>query len=179
MHRNTYLLIIFLAIFAALVVGVNLGKRFVETPASTAALTPTATPSATAQDTTLVSSTKSFESRECGIRFDYPGDLTIMRGATGSAFLINPTNQSDSIAVACQDEIPRPPLPNDKIDTLMIFGMSDTASVAAKLYHDGSPKDGTPINSLIFHHPKIDTDVFIAGFGKSFDAIISTIKLLP
>lgn len=164
MHRNTYLLVIFLAIFASLVVGVNLGKRLnPPTP-----LTPT--PSST---TTPTSTSSKYTNETCGFSLIYPTTLTLTDGATNSALFIHTTVKDQSIAVACQEEIPRPPLTTDRIETMII------SSVSAKLYHDASAKDGTQIDELIFRNPKTGMDIFIAGFGETFDQVIETLKLIP
>ncbi len=173
MHRNTYLLVIFLAVFAALVVGVNLGKRLSQpSPAPTQPSTPSVT--LTPTPTTAI-----YSDETCGFSLVYSASLSILNNATGSALLVNEIDNDQSIAIACQEEIPRPPLTADKIETLVIYNEAKTASVSAKLYHDASPKDGTAIDELIFRHPKTGMDIFIAGFGKTFDDIITTIKLLP
>lgn len=158
MHRNTFLLVVFLAIFAALVIGVNIGKR----GASTAEPTPIPTQAPVTQHYS-----------GCGITLEFPTTLTLMDSASGSAVLIDKTNTDQSIVIACQKDIPRPAVSTDAIETLNI------GSTSAKLYHDASPKDGSKIDELIFTHPKTDLDVFIAGFGETFNAIIKTVTLLP
>ena len=162
MHRNTYLLVVFLAVFAALVVGVNLGKRLQPTP-----LAPTSAPTATP---TAVDSLLQYSG--CGISLQYPTTLTLMDSASGSALFVDKANTDQSVVVTCQKDIPRPALTTDNIETIVI------SSVSAKLYHDASPKDGSAIDELIFRHPKTGLDVFIAGFGETFNSIIKTVKLL-
>ncbi len=81
--------------------------------------------------------------------------------------------------MTCQKDIPRSSLPPNKIETLTISDSTGVASTEAKLYHDSSPKDGTLIDILIFTHPKNKMDVFIAGYGETFNQIIQTITLLP
>lgn len=167
MHRNTYLLVIFLAVFAALVVGVNLGKRLA-TPAPTPAPTPAESPSPSP-----ISVSDIYTNKTCGFSFIYPSTLTLSEESTGSALLVHSTNKDESIVVACQPEIPRPPLTPDKIETVLI------SSISANLYHDASAKDGTQIDELIFRNPKTNMDIFIAGFGETFNSVIATVKLLP
>jgi len=163
MHRNTYLLIICLAVFAALVIGVNLGKRLA-TPAPTTTPKASITPSPTGN---------TYTNEECGFTLSYPAILSLTGNATQSALLVHSTNKDESIAIACQEEIPRPPLTADNIESFMI------SSISATLYHDASAKDGTQIDELIFTHPTTGMDIFIAGFGKTFDSVIATVKLLP
>lgn len=159
-----------LAVVAALVIGVNIGKKFSKAP-ETLPLSVTPTPTQTPIKL------ETYSDPYCGISFSYPETLSVLDSASGSALLTNANDPSESIAVACQDEIPRPPLVAEKIESLILsYG---EATISAKLYHDASPKDGTPIDSLIFRHPKKRLDVFIAGFGKTFDALIQTVQLLP
>jgi hypothetical protein len=173
MHRNTYLLITFLAVFAALVVGVNVGKTMHSGASTSTVPTPTAT------ITPTLAPTLTYTNEYCGFSLQHPNTLSALTGATGSAFLINTTTTSDSIAIACQEDIPRPPLSADKIETSILYTEDKTASVTARLYHDASPKDGKPMDELIFTHPTTGLDVFIAGFGETFNTVIASIKLLP
>jgi hypothetical protein len=174
MHR-TYLLITFLAAFAALLIGVHVGKRVASDAAVQVA--PTPDPSVTPEATT--SALQPYTNSICGFSLVFPTTLSFMEGASGSAFLIDSKNQNESIAIACQEEIPRPPLTADKIETVILYNESKSASVAAKLFHDASAKDGTPLDQLIFRHPKTQDDVYLAGFGETFNSIIKTIKLIP
>lgn len=170
MHRNTYLVITFLAVFAALVVGVNLGKRLSAVPA------PTPSP---APAVSLAPTTEVYTNEACGFSFAYPTTLTPTATATESALFIHATDKDQSVVVACQAEIPRPPLTADRIENLVIYNEAQTASMSARLYHDSSAQDGTPIDELIFRNPKVGMDIFIAGFGETFNTIIETVKLLP
>lgn len=156
MNRNTLIVIIFLGIFAAFVAGVNLGKK--PLPSNIQDPTPTATPF-------LSDST-------CGISFSYPNTLTKVDIGNGGVTLVNTKTTGDTLVVVCQAEIPRVPLPPEKIDIVPI------GSVSAQLFHDASQKDGTPIDKLIFAHPGLQEDVYIAGYGKVFNDFIKTIVLL-
>lgn len=174
MHRNTYLLVIVLAIFAALVVGVNIGKRVADPaptqPVPSPSVTVLATPSA---------SPNTYKNPVCGISLTYPSTLNLMDSASGSALFIDKEQTSQSVVITCQKDIPRPALSASNIESLTISNESGSASVSAKLYHDASAKDSTPIDELIFRHPKTGLDVYIAGFGETFNALISTVKLFP
>lgn len=174
MHRNTFLLVVFLAIFAALVVGVNIGRRL----AAPSPAQPTPTPSASLPATPSTS-LNTYRNPVCGITLTYPSTLNLMDSASGSALFIDKTNANESVVITCQKEIPRPPLVAPKIETVILTSDNSNASVSAKLYHDASAKDGTSIDELIFRHPTTGLDVFIAGFGETFNAIIKTVKLTP
>lgn len=164
MHRNTLLVTLFLAIVAALVVGVQIGRR------TNPSLSPTPTPiilTPTKPQQSFVPYTNDF----CGFSFRYPSALTLTPGASGSAVL---SNSGETILIACQKDIPRPPLTQERIEEATIAGVTN-----AKIYHDASPKDGTPIDELIFTNPNNGLDVFISGLGPVFKQIVSTIQLLP
>lgn len=178
MHRNTYLLITILGIFAALVVGVNIGKRLTNnTPNGNPATTPasaTFTPTPTIKQTmaTLIDSV-------CKITLQYPDTLVKVSSATGSALLADATTNEQKLVMVCQNDIPRPPLAADRIETRYLTDTLGTASVSARTYHDASQKDGTPIDQLIYRNPKTGLDIFIAGYGQTYNDIIATLKLLP
>jgi len=170
MHRNTYLLVIVLAVFAALLIGVNIGKRLQKQPsASPSVQTPTPTQGVT---------TQTYINTFCGFSLDYPTSFTILENASGSAILNNAADKTQSITLTCQKSIPKPALSADKIETLTIPATTG-ASVSAKLYHDSSAKDGTPIDAVIFKHPTNGMDSFVAGYGSAFDAAIKTLQILP
>ncbi len=168
MYRNTYLLVSILAVVAALVVGVNVGKKI--TPQQ--APTPTPAPTPTSEKTTEI-----FTSALCGFSLEYPKTFTLMEGASGSAIINHPEDKAQSIVATCQKDIPGIPLPPEKIESFFV-PTSVGASVSAKLYHDASAKDGTPIDVLLFTHPTSGLDIFIAGFGPAFDAAIKTLRIL-
>jgi len=171
MHRNTYLLVTVLAVFAALVVGVNLGKR----------LTPTEAPNPSPTSTPIAAPTPAiatYTNEACGFSFTYPTTL-IRTDATNSALFVHKTDKDESIVALCQEEIPRPPIPPDNIERRTLYNEAQTASISARLYHDASAKNGTPLDELIFRNPKTGMDIFIAGFGETFNTIIKTVKLFP
>jgi ABC-type Fe2+-enterobactin transport system substrate-binding protein len=170
MHRNTYLLVIILAVFAALVVGVNIGRQLTGAKQSP---TPPVRPSPIPTLAPL-----SYTNTLCGFMLAYPASLTMMGNTTASAILTNTKDTTQSVIIACQKDIPRPALNQSNIETILIHNPQGS-TVSAKLYHDSSPKDGTPIDELIFRNPKTGVDIFIAGMGATFNQILKTIQLLP
>jgi hypothetical protein len=165
MPRNTALLIAVLAIVAALVIGVNIGRSISSKPPEiiqpqNQTSQPTETP------TPAIS-----EFIGCGITLTYPQSLTKVDIETGGAMLVNTKNTTESIAIACQKDIPRPALLSNKIESVKI------GSTSASLYHDASEKDGSPVDKLIFRNPKNGQDVYISGYGDTFKEILSTITL--
>ena len=90
---------------------------------------------------------------------------------------IDSQNASNSVALACQEEIPRPPLTLENIEEVTLISTSG-ASISGSLYHDASAKDGAPVDELIFTHPTTGLDVFLAGFGATFQQILSSLKVL-
>lgn len=172
MHRNTYLVVSILAVLAALVVGVNVGKKI--TP--TAPTTPTPTPPITVTPTPILLQT--FVDTACGFSIQYGSEYSLMESATGSAILNFGSDQAKSIMMTCQKDIPRPALTANNIASLTL-PTTTGASVSAKLYHDASQKDGTPIDAVIFTHPTNKLDVFIAGYGSAFNELLKTIQVIP
>ncbi len=172
MPRNTFLVVSLLAIFAALVIGVNMGKRLgnpapTPLPSPTIGLSPSPTPAQSMM----------YRSVACSISFDYPVSLIKQETpASTSAIFTDPQNTSSTsgmIVFTCQKDIPKPPLPTDKIEAMKI------GSVSGTLYHDTTAHDGKPIDKLIFHHPKTGLDIFLAGLGPTFQHAIDSLKILP
>lgn len=174
MHRNTYLVVSALAVLAALIVGVNVGKKISPaTPSGTP--TPLAKPDPAPQDTPIP---QTYTDVACGFSVQYGSDFTVMASATGSAILNNATDKNKSIVMTCQKAIPLPAITAGNTESLTINTING-ASVSAKLYHDQSAQNGTPIDALIFTHPTNKLDVFIAGYGDAFNALIKTIQIIP
>ena len=169
MHRNTYLLVTLLAVFAALLVGVNVGKKLGVQPGAVLP-TPTASVNPPVSPTPKLAL---YSDPYCGISLNYPDSFTKLASATGGAMLVDTANTKNSIAVACQEDIPRPALGPESIETVRI------GTISGVLYHDTSLKDGTPIDSLIFTHPGNKKDVYIAGLGPMFQQILTTLQVLP
>jgi len=174
MHRNTYILVSGLAVLAALVVGVNVGKKLSPAaPQSSAKITPS--PVLTATPT---SSEQLFTDTACGFSLQYGSTFTLIDSGTGSAVLNSQNSQSQSIVMTCQKNILLPSVAPDTIQSLFLPTTAG-ASVSAKLYISQTNQDGTPINALLFTHPTNKLDVFIAGYGDAYNALLKTIRIIP
>ncbi len=172
MQRNTYVLVSILAVLAALVVGVNLGKKLSPAgqsplggaPTPTAVVTPTPPPQA-------------FVNTACGFSVQYTDDFTLADSATGSAILQSNNDANKSIIMTCQKNVPRPASPSAQIKKLFI-PTTTGASVSATMYEDNSTPDGSTLDAVIFTHPTNKLDIFIAGYGDAFNALLKTIQVI-
>ncbi len=166
MHRNTFLIVSLLAVAAALIIGVNAGRK-IGGGNTQIVIPPTipSVPSATSTPKQLF-----YQNKTCGISFSYPPNLTEISSPQGG-IMVNKENPNESIAVACQADIPRPALIPERIENVKI------GTVSANIYHDASPKDGSPIDEIIFTHPTKKTDVFISGYGQAFQSVIKTLQI--
>lgn len=173
MHRNTFLLVSLLAVFAALVVGVNFGKRIGPRGDNQAQqISVPVNPSPQPTPSIALSISQRYTNQYCGVSFDYPSTLQKVEGASNSAVFAHTQIPSESVLFTCQKDIPKPPLTGDRIESLTI------SSVSAKLYHDSSEKDGVKVDKLIVRNPYNGFDIFLAGTGKAFTQIISSITFL-
>lgn len=159
MHRNTFVLTIILTIAAAVIVAINLVNLIRGNPNTIVVGIPTPALSPTPSTEQF----KQFTSAACEVSMFYPGNYQVTEEGN-SARLIK-DDSSDVIVLTCQKEIPRPPLAPERIEKITI------GTVSAILYHDGSGKDGTPIDRLIFTHPGNGLDVYLAGIGENFNFI--------
>jgi hypothetical protein len=173
MHRNTYLLVLALGIFAALVAGVNIGRSLTGTPVVPPQVKPKTTPA-----TAPVTDAHIYTNYPCGFSVTYPPVYSPFEDATGSAMLLDEASKK-SIVMTCQKNIPRPALPKQFIETMELHNSSGSTTVSATLYHDRSAKDGTPQDSLFYRNPAIGKDIYIAGFGDEFTAMLKTLTLIP
>lgn len=183
MHRNTVFFIIILTVLASLLVGINMGKRISGgEPIVTQLPIPSSQPKIIYTSPTPIATnsaqTVTYAFTDCGISFSYQNDFTLTESSQG-AQLTRPiaktstTKEPETINLACSGQIPRPPLARDRIDTATVAGLT------VNLYHDASAKDGTPLDAIIFTHPKNGLDVAILGFGEAFKKLVPTIRLLP
>lgn len=177
--KGTVLFIFLLSITASLLIGFNFGKKFnpnlkLVLPAPTIIVTPSLMPAPTINLDNITSSVSaSFNDKSCGISLRFPAPFKIDKNETAKSTIItNPGNSNDIIAVACLNNIPKPPLPEDKIEDIKLGG------VIAKLYHDASSKDGSPRDEVIVSHPTNGMEVIIAGYGKTFNAILASFKFI-
>lgn len=170
MHRNTYLLVSLLAVIAALLIGVNLGRKF--TPVAPSVSIPSPTPIDLTAGQPAQTGLKTYRNTFCKVAFDYPMALTVLENASGSAAFTG-TNPDDGILLTCQKDIPKPSVSEGSSEEMRV------GTIAAKLYHTQSASDGASIDSLIFRHPGIKLDVFLAGTGEAFRTLISSITLIP
>ena len=162
MHKNTFLLVTALAVIAALLVGFNLGKKYNPTPEIIPTPTTAVTPTIPAVQTTKYINTY------CGISLMYPSDITVTEPATGSAKF---SSETDNVVLVCQKDIPGVAVPEENKETISI------GSVSATLYHTATPKDGTPIDILLFRHAGTGMDVILSGIGTAFTRIIHSLAL--
>lgn len=180
MHRNTVLIIIVLTVIASLLVGINVGKRLSgelpQLPIASPQVLVVTSPSPLA---TPLPQPVAFELKDCGVAFTYQNDFTLTEASRGAQLTRQHTATPgaqmtlEQINVACSEEIPRPPLKKDRIEVATVAGLT------VNLYHDASAKDGTPLDAVIFTHPKNGLDIAILGFGTAFNRLLQTLKLLP
>ena len=84
---------------------------------------------------------------------------------------INSDNITEKVVIIRQKDIPRVALDKKFIENIVIDGIS------AKLYHDTDTKTGLEkIDKVIFDIPSSEDDFYTAGYGKTFDQILSTFK---
>lgn len=167
MHKNTLLLASLLAVIASLLVGFNAGRNMAQTsepqPSPTAQMQPRPTLGYLSGST-------------CGLTYRFPNTLTPMESSTSGIVLANVTTPETSIVMVCQEEVPRMPLAPNLMESVTISAATGSASASAVLYHDVSAADGSPLDKLIFVHPTTGLDVFIAGYGATYNEFIRSLR---
>lgn len=118
-----------------------------------------------------------YESAQCGITLQYPSNLKIQESTMSATAFLDQKNPSQSVVLACQKDIPRAPLPSSAIEQFFI-PTSTLASLSAQLYHNTNAQNGAKLDELIFFHPKKKIDIYLAGFGATFQQMIVSLKLL-
>jgi len=169
MPKNTFILVVFLAIIASLLIGFNVGKKF--SPTANQALPdspplPTETVSPSPSPVVMTPYTNKY----CKISLSYPETMTVTEPATGSAKFVS---DKETVIFVCQKDIPGIAVEEKNKESIKI------GSASGMLYHTATPKDGTPIDVLMFTHPGTGMDVLISGVGSAFNTIIHSLTLLP
>ena len=189
MAKGTVIFLFVLAIFAALLLGINIGKNIGKNqsglsaapvvttlPSLTPALIPTiiSTSAPSVYPTSKATSGKStYRNETCGFEFSYPGSYLSPKSVNGQSTIVtDPDNPSNTIAATCAAEIPKPPLPPEKIETITLDGVETT------LYHDTSSKDGSPRDEVMAKHPTNEKEIIIAGFGPTFQSVLTYFKFI-
>lgn len=127
------------------------------------------TPKPTSSKTGL----STYTDKTCGFSISYPGGYLSSNTTNGqSTILTNPNNTNESIVTACETEIPKPPLPPEKLEEITVDGLPTL------LYHDASSKDGTPRDEIIVKHPTNGKEIIVAGYGEAFNAAIASFKFV-
>ncbi|MFZ2024754.1 MAG: hypothetical protein WAV51_00515 [Microgenomates group bacterium] len=166
MHKNTFILVVFLAIIASLLVGFNVGNKLQKQPPATIQPTGIVAVSPTPSPVIMTPYTNNY----CRISLSYPKSMTVTEPATGSAKF---ATTNDIVILVCQNDIPGIAVEDKNTETISIGSISGT------LYHTATPKDGTPIDVLILQHPRTGMDVLVSGIGSSFNAIVNSLTLTP
>lgn len=148
---------------------------------------PSYSPSATLQPTTDIrqptprirsgqatsSGSSTYTDSSCGFSFSYPGGYLSSNTVNGkSVILTDPDDESQQIIGACEDEIPKPPLSPEKVESIIVDG------VTTNLYHDADSQSGKPRDEIIVRHPTNGKEIIIAGFGDTYNAALASFKFI-
>lgn len=181
MAKGTIIFIFLLSLLATLLAGINIGKKLSSQPPTgkqttinlTPTIIPSLKPSPSSSTSALPNGRTLYTNNACGYEVSYPSTwIKSEYDPKSVAFAVSQASASAKIAVICAAEVPRPPLLPEKIVDYKL------GTVSAKIYHDTSPKDGSPLDELIAKMPDKNLDIYIAGFGPAFTAILSSFKFL-
>ncbi len=192
MAKGTIFLFFVLSIIAVFLVGINLGKKIgisqskmsvdlsptssivppSKIPASSVYLSPTIISTISATLTPLSSARVNFTDKTCGVSFSYPGNFIRQQTTNEKSIIFAlPDDDKISIALACAEKIPVPPVKAEKIESIIVDGQPAT------LYHD-SNSDNSPRDEVIVKHPFRSEEVIIAGYGATFQNAVSSFKFI-
>lgn len=193
MAKGTAAFLYLLSLAAVFLLGINFGRNLsltrssaspsptpvppsptvTPTPTSYLSLTPTQAVSSVSAIKKTTGGNSTYTDRHCGFSFTYSGSyINSSTNNNQSTILLNPDNPADVIAATCAASIPRPPVTSDKIDSITVGG------VPATLYHDQNSKDGSPRDEVIVKHPSNGLEIIVAGYGATFQSILSTFRFV-
>lgn len=191
MAKGTIFLFFVLSIIAVFLVGINLGKKIGISQSNTSTdlaptsiITPSKSPTPTFIPSPTVISTISaaltsdstskinFTDKTCGITFSYPGNFLRQKTSSNKSIIFtNPDDDNITIAVACAEKIPIPPVKAEKIESIIVDGQPAT------LYHD-TDSNNFPRDDVIVKHPYSSEEVIIAGYGNNFQQALASFKFV-
>lgn len=166
MHRNTKTLTVILLITAALLLGVRISNLLSGTPEPSASPSPPGRAPAQFPATP----TKTYINSNCGITLEYPADFTSQEST--NAARLTKTGTTDTIDIACGKNLPKPPLPKEKVETATVAGQ------LATIYHDKLAKDGSLIDVVMLTHPKTKLEIALFGWGEVFTTLLKSIRFI-
>ena len=179
MPKSTLYFIFALAIIATLLLGINIGKNLTKSQSTIppSSLSPRQSPADGGTKAGTLSSVNSgsstFTDSSCGFSFSYPGGYLSSNTVNGkSVILTDPDDENQQIIGACEGEIPKPPIPAEKIESIIVDG------VTTNLYHDADSQTGKPRDEIIVKHPTNGKEIILAGYGADFDAALSSFRFI-
>lgn len=110
---------------------------------------------------------KSYNSSTYKLSFSYDPNCVVTEDQWG----VQIACADEEITIIRQADIPRRPLMPHLIETIQVSGVS------AQLYHDQDQKTGNDQDIVIFDIPNSQDDLYIAGKGKVFTQIVSSLKV--
>lgn len=191
MAKGTIFLFFVLSVIAVFLVGINLGKKIgvsqsnlsinltpaaittsSQPPTPTVILSPTIISTISAALTPVSSARVNFTDKTCGVTFSYPGNFIRQETTNEKSIIFTlPDDDKISIAVACAEKIPIPPVKAEKIESIIVDGQP------ANLYHDTN-SDNSPRDEVIVKHPDRSEEVIIAGYGPTFQNALKSFKFV-
>lgn len=122
---------------------------------------------------TTEQSTKTYRNENDGYEIKYPEDWEVELVHKSSISVNNPNKQDERVYIVRQRNIPHPAMSESLTEDIIVDGIS------AKLYHDVDEATGTKnIDKAIFDIPGSEDDFYIAGYGNTFDLILSSFRLI-
>lgn len=191
MAKGTIFLFFVLSVIAVFLVGINLGKKIgvsqsnlsinltptaittpSQSPTPTVILFPTVILTISAALTSVSTSKVNFTDKTCGVTFSYPGNFIRQETSNNKSIIFtHPYDDKISIALACAEKIPVPPVKAEKIESIIVDGQPAT------LYHD-TDSNNSPRDEVIVKHPDRSEEVIIAGYGTTFQNAITSFKFV-
>ncbi len=108
-----------------------------------------------------------FQSKIFMFTVPQPASCTVKEDKDGVVF----TCGSERVVMIRFPEIPRIPLPEDRIEDITV------SELPAKLYHDTDQKTGADKDIVILDIPNSVDDFYMAGFGPIFDGMVREIEI--
>ncbi|MBF8280287.1 MAG: hypothetical protein HW383_60 [Candidatus Magasanikbacteria bacterium] len=109
------------------------------------------------------------------LTFFYPSDYNVsvsFTDPTNQEYIFTDQQKFDTVRVVIQPGMPRVPLPDEKIENIIVSGYG------AKIYHDQDAVVGVQkVDRLIMTLPGGKTDLAIFGYGEVYQQIISSLNI--
>jgi hypothetical protein len=118
-----------------------------------------------------------YTSASCGVSLLYPSNLTPVESTTSGTAFVDTIHPNQSVVLDCKPTIPPFAVTPDNVESVTVHSAGGTATISGKIYHTTAAQDGSHVDKLVVLNAKKGVDVYLGGYGATYQQIIQSLKL--